>query len=192
MKNNSIENKEDRAKGTGGKSSDGSSHHNQSNSCPVHHNSSLTAELNQPLSWKPRDLKRWLLAILGVICVGLGALGTVVPGLPTTIFVIIAVWCFSRSCPWLEQKLLRNKMFGPSMEIIDGRRPFTKKARGIAMGMMFFFGFSSIGFLHYTDSVPKYVLWIIFSALIVGAISIVKFNPKARRTLSEHNSDDNN
>lgn len=133
----------------------------------------------EELSWRPKDFKRWLLAGLGVICVGLGALGTIVPGLPTTIFVIIAAWSFSKSCPWLEDKLLRNKMFGPSMEIIDGKRPFTRKARGIAMSMMFFFGFSSIGFLHYTNAVPSYVLWIIFLALIAGAISIVKFNPRS-------------
>jgi uncharacterized protein len=151
----------------------------QVRSCPVNDHSNSNEEGEESFNWKPRDFKRWMLAGLGVVCVGLGALGTIVPGLPTTIFVIIAAWSFSKSCPWLEQKLLRNKMFGPSMEIIDGKRPFTRKARGIAMGMMFFFGFSSIGFLHYTNAVPQYVLLIIFLALIAGAISIVKFNPRS-------------
>lgn len=145
--------------------------------CPVGTIADDSKEVRD-LSWRPKDFKRWLLAGLGLICVGLGALGTIVPGLPTTIFVIIAAWSFSKSCPWLEDKLLRNKMFGPSMEIIDGKRPFTRKARGIAMSMMFFFGFTSIGFLHFTEAVPAYVLWIIFFALIAGAISIIKFNPR--------------
>ena len=35
-------------------------------------------------------LRRWLLATAGVVCVGLGALGVVLPGLPTTIFLIAA------------------------------------------------------------------------------------------------------
>ena len=141
--------------------------------------SSCTAsELNEPLSWRPRDLKRWALAGLGMVCVGLGTLGAVVPGLPTTIFVIIAAWAFSKSCPWLEDKMLRNKLLGPSMEIIDGKRPFTRKARAIAMSMMFFFGSTSIAFLYYTAATPHWVLWVIFFALIAGAISIVKYNPR--------------
>lgn len=155
--------------GKGGKATSDSS--SSVSACPA-------AELNQPLSWKPKDLKRWALAGLGMVCVGLGTLGTIVPGLPTTIFVIIAAWSFSKSCPWLEDKMLRNKLLGPSMEIIDGKRPFTRKSRTIAMSMMFFFGFSSIAFLYYTQATPHWVLWVIFIALIVGAISIVKFNPR--------------
>ena len=135
--------------------------------------------LKEPLSWRPKDLKRWALAGVGVVSVGLGAMGTVVPGLPTTIFVIIAAWCFSKSCPWLEDKLLRNKIFGPSMEVIDGKRPFTKRARAIAFSMMSVSGLTSIGLLYYTAAVPHYVLWIIFVALIIGGISIVKFNPRS-------------
>ncbi|MCO8126563.1 YbaN family protein [Acidimicrobiia bacterium EGI L10123] len=46
----------------------------------------------------------WLLAGLG--CVGLGGLGVVVPGLPSTIFFIGAAACFTRSSPRLEQWVL--------------------------------------------------------------------------------------
>jgi uncharacterized membrane protein YbaN (DUF454 family) len=56
-------------------------------------------------------LARWLLAGLGVLCVGLGALGAVVPGLPTAVFLLGASWCFARSCPWLEERLLRVPLF---------------------------------------------------------------------------------
>jgi len=42
--------------------------------------------------------RRWLLAGAGVVAVGLGGLGVFVPGLPTTIFLIIASYCFARSC----------------------------------------------------------------------------------------------
>jgi uncharacterized membrane protein YbaN (DUF454 family) len=143
--------------------------------CPAH-------RLQQPLSWRPTDMRRWALAGLGMVCVGLGTLGAFVPGLPTTIFVIIAAWSFAKSCPWLEDKMLRNKLLGPSMEIIDGSRPFTRKARMTAMGMMFLFGFSSIAFLYLTGAVPYYVLGIIFLALLVGAVSIIRFKPRSART----------
>jgi uncharacterized protein len=42
----------------------------------------------------------------GLLCVGLGGLGTVVPGLPTTIFFIGAAACFTRSSERLESWVL--------------------------------------------------------------------------------------
>ena len=53
----------------------------------------------------------WLLAGLGAV--GVGALGVVVPGLPTTVFFIVAAWCFSRSSPRLERWVLELPRIGP-------------------------------------------------------------------------------
>ncbi len=53
----------------------------------------------------------WLLA--GLCCVGLGGLGIIVPGLPATVFFIMAAWCFSRSSPRLERWVLDLPGIGP-------------------------------------------------------------------------------
>ena len=56
---------------------------------------------------------RWLYAGLGILFVGLGAIGAVLPGLPTTVFLICAMWCFARSFPELSDRLLSARLFRP-------------------------------------------------------------------------------
>lgn len=49
----------------------------------------------------------------GWIAVGFGSVGVIVPGLPTTVFFIIAAACFSRSSPRFEQWVLDRPGVGP-------------------------------------------------------------------------------
>lgn len=56
---------------------------------------------------------RWLWFSLGWIAVALGAIGIVIPGLPTTVFFIIAAACFSRSSPRFEEWVLNLPGVGP-------------------------------------------------------------------------------
>jgi uncharacterized membrane protein YbaN (DUF454 family) len=64
-------------------------------------------------------LHRWLLVAGGVSLVAIGAVGVFLPGLPTTIFLIGASWCFTRSCPWLEERLIRIPLFRPFLVYLD-------------------------------------------------------------------------
>ena len=53
-------------------------------------------------------MKRYIYIVLGLLAVGLGALGVVVPGVPTTPFLLLASWLFYRSSPRLQQWLLAS------------------------------------------------------------------------------------
>lgn len=55
---------------------------------------------------------RWIFIISGVVLVGIGVLGIFLPLLPTTIFFLLAAWCFARSSEKYYVWLHTNRFFG--------------------------------------------------------------------------------
>ena len=119
-------------------------------------------------------LSRWIMAAVGISSVGMGALGVFVPGLPTTIFLIIAVWCFSRSCPALERTLVRNAMFRPYLRYIDRTEtiPTATKVKSIAI-MWCFVAASAVIFITVTN-LPV-VAALVCLAACVGTVAILRW-----------------
>ena len=62
-----------------------------------------------------RTPARYCYAALGWSAVGLALAGLVVPGLPTTIFVLIASYCFSKSSERFSRWLWGNRWLGPKL-----------------------------------------------------------------------------
>ena len=67
-------------------------------------------------------MKRSILLIVGWLCVGFGFIGIFVPGLPTTIFLIIALWAFARSSKKFHSWLLNHQRFGPILRNWDSHK----------------------------------------------------------------------
>lgn len=57
-------------------------------------------------------MKRYIYIALGLITLGLGLLGIITPGLPTTPFILLTAFLFAKGSPRLHQKLLNNKLTG--------------------------------------------------------------------------------
>lgn len=57
-------------------------------------------------------IRRRLYLAAGLAAVGLGAIGAFLPLLPTVPFLILAAFCFARSSPALEAKLLNHPRYG--------------------------------------------------------------------------------
>lgn len=65
------------------------------------------------------NLKRILLSIIGLASLGVGIIGIWVPGLPTTIFVLIALWCLGQSNPRLQRRLYEIRWLKPVLVEAD-------------------------------------------------------------------------
>ena len=77
-------------------------------------------------------MKRTFYLAGGFVALALGAIGVVLPLLPTVPFVILAAFCFARSSPRLEAKLLAHPAFGPHIVNWRDRRAVTRRAKWAA------------------------------------------------------------
>lgn len=82
--------------------------------------------------------------VLGLLAVAIGAIGIVVPGLPTTVFFIIAAACFARSHPRLERWVLDLPRIGPAVERYRAGLGMPLRAKYWAIGMIVVFTTISI------------------------------------------------
>src|SRR5829696_10261067 len=58
------------------------------------------------------DIRKAILIFAGTVCVALGVLGMFLPLLPTTVFLLMAAYCYSRSSERFHTWLLTNRLFG--------------------------------------------------------------------------------
>lgn len=83
----------------------------------------------------------WVLGGLGFVAIG--AIGVVVPGLPTTPLLLLAAACFARSSPRLYRWLLENETFGPLIGDFRAGRGVSARVKTSAISMMsLFVGFA--------------------------------------------------
>lgn len=83
-----------------------------------------------------RTGSRMLYGAAGSCAVALAIAGVMLPGLPTTVFVLAASYCFSRSSPRFERWLREHPWLGPSLERFasaGGMPPAAKRAALTAM-----------------------------------------------------------
>ncbi len=56
---------------------------------------------------------RWWYFTMGWAMIVLGVIGIIIPGLPTTVFLIVAVWAFPRSSARFQLWLWQHRVLGP-------------------------------------------------------------------------------
>ena len=105
---------------------------------------------------------RPVLFAIGVLSVVLGAIGVVLPLVPTTPFLLLAAACFSRSSRRMHAWLLRNRVFGPVLRDWENGGAIARPVKILATVMM-------LGLISY----PLGFLEIALPAKITAAASVV-------------------
>jgi hypothetical protein len=111
---------------------------------------------------------RWGLMAFGWLNVAIGIVGIVVPGLPTTVFLIVALWAFSKSSVRFQHWLWNHPRFGPSLRSWHEHRVIPVKAKVMAATMM------SASFLYVTFFVSEsWELPAMLAAVMVPAVAYI-------------------
>jgi len=101
------------------------------------------------LKKKGQKLIRALWLIAGTICIVLGAIGIVLPILPTTPFLLAAAACYYKSSPRMHKWLLNNRWFGEYIRNYKEGRGLPLKTKITALAMLWLtIGISSVFLLN--------------------------------------------
>jgi len=73
---------------------------------------------------------------LGLFFVGCAYIGVLLPGVPTTFFVILAAWAFSKSSEKFNKWLHEHKLFGKYLTNWETKKVYPTKGRYAMVGVM--------------------------------------------------------
>ena len=96
---------------------------------------------------------------IGILSLSLGYVGIVVPGLPTTVFILISAWAFSKCSDRFTFWLENHKLFGPMILNWKTYRGLSRRAKKLALSMI----------------VPTFALTIYYAFSLVGDIIFGSF-----------------
>ncbi|HRF60682.1 MAG TPA: YbaN family protein [Fimbriimonadaceae bacterium] len=111
-------------------------------------------------SVRPGARRLW--TALGVLFVGLGIVGYILPVMPGTVFLIVALFCFKRGSERLENLLLNHPRVGPILQDWERERSISKRTKIVAISMMWLFIVGSVASIR--------IPWIIASAVVLGVV----------------------
>ncbi len=123
-----------------------------------------------------KAFSRPLLLGTGWLCVGLGVIGIVLPLFPTTPFLLVALWAFSRSSPELAEKIRNNRHAGKYVRDWEDEGVIPPTAKGLSIAMMS----AALAYLHFATSAPGWAI-IAVGVVIAAVAAYILTRPGRRR-----------
>ena len=117
-----------------------------------------------------------ILALLGLISLGLGIIGAFLPLLPTVPFVLLSAFLFARSSDRLHNWLITHKIFGQLIRDYHEDRGITIQGKIAAISMMWISNIISIAFI------INNILWLqILMSIVTLSVTIYILQYKTKR-----------
>tara|TARA_B100000678_G_C18114645_1_gene464125 strand:- start:188 stop:595 length:408 start_codon:yes stop_codon:yes gene_type:complete len=110
---------------------------------------------------------------LGVIFTGIGLIGIVVPGLPTTPLMILAAACFAKSSQRFYDWIINNRMFGEHVKNYREGNGIPKRSKPVILGTMWTFVLFAV-FIAIPDSAPEISRNATVILAVIGTIFILR------------------
>ena len=100
-------------------------------------------------------VKKYIWMGLGFLSLGMAYIGVVVPGIPFSVFLVFAAYCFAKSSKKWHDWLYNHKYFGPFLTNWVQKKVFPTWAKYMMIAVMS----SSLAFLWFTTGNPKALAW---------------------------------
>jgi uncharacterized membrane protein YbaN (DUF454 family) len=108
---------------------------------------------------------------VGWLCFGIGAAGTVLPLVPATPFMLLALWAFSIGSERFHDWLWHHRVFGPPLRRFREERIIPLPVKLLAMGSMA----ASLAYAALATDAPWYGLAAMAAIMLVGVAYILRF-----------------
>ncbi|WP_180144916.1 YbaN family protein [Acinetobacter sp. YH12052] len=118
---------------------------------------------------------------LVVVFVILGFIGALLPGMPTTVFLILAAWAASKGWPQMDAWLLNHPKYGPTLRAWRENGTVPRKAKWFASIMMFVSGLIML----FTSAPIAVNIFTDLTMLIVGIWLWTRPEPNKIRTIEQ-------
>jgi uncharacterized membrane protein YbaN (DUF454 family) len=126
---------------------------------------------SRPKPTVPAESRGWRIGffLLGWLFFGVGAVGAVLPVLPTTPFMILALWAFARSSKRFHDWLYTHRIFGPPLRRWSEHRVIPTHAKAAAVIAMS----ASLIYLIWFSNVPAYAIALTAPIMAIGAAYVL-------------------
>jgi len=81
-------------------------------------------------------MKKLFWNVLGFLSLGMAYVGIITPGIPYSIFVVFAAYCFSKGSERMHRWIYNHKIFGPFLTNWNTKRVFPQKMKYFMLAMM--------------------------------------------------------
>ena len=110
---------------------------------------------------------------LGMIFTGIGLIGVVIPGLPTTPLMILAAACFAKSSQRFYNWIINNRMFGEHVKNYREGNGIPKRSKPVILGTMWAFVLFAV-FIAIPDSAPEISRNTTVILAVIGTVFILR------------------